>query len=257
MNLVSPKGAFKLWGKRRWLVPGLAGLLLVACLACQADSPPEQQAPAVEVTQGTQPSQPVAGAQPAIQSGQAGVQTSQAVVQPATAASTGSVAPTDSQPQVVIASPHSPEVPSVARTMEQQPAAEAVPAAASQSPSNAEPALAAAVVAQPEPAAEPAQPAAPRPQPGANPANPAEAPAVQPPVQPQPATAQPAPTATSVPPPADTPTPVIAEPLPDVGNRVGNRIPDITLELFGGATVSTSNLVEQGKPTFLFFTATT
>ena len=57
--------------------------------------------------------------------------------------------------------------------------------------------------------------------------------------------------------PTNTPTPVALEPLPDVGNQVGNRVPDITLELFGGATVSTSGLIEQGKPTFLFFTSTT
>ena len=70
-------------------------------------------------------------------------------------------------------------------------------------------------------------------------------------------TAAPAPTSTDAPVPTDTPVPVVAEPLPEVGNKVGNRIPDITLELFGGDTVSTTGLVEQGKPTFLFFTATT
>lgn len=77
-------------------------------------------------------------------------------------------------------------------------------------------------------------------------------------VQPAPtATSAPAPTQAAEPTPTDAPTPVPQEPLPEVGNKVGNRIPDITLELFGGDTVSTAGLVEQGKPTFLFFTATT
>ncbi len=56
---------------------------------------------------------------------------------------------------------------------------------------------------------------------------------------------------------ADTPAPAAAESLPDVGNEVGNRIPDITLDLVGGATVSSVSLIEEGQPTFLFFTSTT
>ena len=43
----------------------------------------------------------------------------------------------------------------------------------------------------------------------------------------------------------------------EVGNQVGNRIPDFTLDLVNGATVSTTGLVEEGSPTFLFFTSTT
>ena len=66
---------------------------------------------------------------------------------------------------------------------------------------------------------------------------------------------EPAPTPAA--PATNTPTPVALEPLPDVGNQVGNLVPDITLELVGGATVSTSGLIEQGRPTFLFFTSTT
>jgi hypothetical protein len=51
--------------------------------------------------------------------------------------------------------------------------------------------------------------------------------------------------------------PVAVDALPDVGNQVGNRIPDFTLDLVGGPTVSSVSLVEEGKATFLFFTSTT
>jgi hypothetical protein len=73
---------------------------------------------------------------------------------------------------------------------------------------------------------------------------------------PQP-TGAPAPTAVEVPAATEAPAPVVQEPLPPVGNKVGNRIPDVSLELFDGTTVSTASLAEQGKPTFLFFFATT
>jgi len=57
--------------------------------------------------------------------------------------------------------------------------------------------------------------------------------------------------------PHATEVPVVNEPMAEVGNQVGNRIPDFALDLVGGATVSTVNLVEESKPTFLFFTSTT
>ncbi len=57
--------------------------------------------------------------------------------------------------------------------------------------------------------------------------------------------------------PHATEAPVVKEPLAEVGNQVGNRIPDFTLDLVGGATVSTAKLIEEGKPAFLFFTSTT
>ena len=41
-----------------------------------------------------------------------------------------------------------------------------------------------------------------------------------------------------------------------IGSKVGNRIPDITMRLNNGNTVSTAGLVDEGKPTFLFFFAT-
>ena len=67
----------------------------------------------------------------------------------------------------------------------------------------------------------------------------------------------PAPAPTAAPQPTEAPAPVVQEPLPDVGNQVGNRMPDFTLELVGGTTVSVSSLVESGKPAFLFFTSST
>lgn len=41
-----------------------------------------------------------------------------------------------------------------------------------------------------------------------------------------------------------------------IGGNVGNRIPDVDIRLYNGDTVSTSKLVDEGKPTFLYFFAT-
>ncbi len=41
------------------------------------------------------------------------------------------------------------------------------------------------------------------------------------------------------------------------GAQVGRRIPSFTLELFQGRTVTSNELMAEGKPTFLFFWATT
>ena len=38
-----------------------------------------------------------------------------------------------------------------------------------------------------------------------------------------------------------------------VGNRVGSRVPSFTISLLDGGTVSSDELVNQGRPTFLFF----
>lgn len=121
-----------------------------------------------------------------------------------------------------------------------------------------------AVEPQVRPAAETTEPAAPKQGPVV-PAQPTEAvpaqvtePTSEPVAAPQP-TQAPAQQPTAVPPPQPTATPVavVIEPPPEVGNKVGNRVPDIGLELVGGSMVSTSALIEQGKPTFLFFTSTT
>lgn len=42
----------------------------------------------------------------------------------------------------------------------------------------------------------------------------------------------------------------------DVGNQVGYQIPDVTMELVDGTTVTSASQVEQGRPTYLFFWAT-
>ena len=56
---------------------------------------------------------------------------------------------------------------------------------------------------------------------------------------------------------ADVSLPAVGPSLPDVGNKVGYRIPDFTLELVDGEKVSSEALLTEGKPTFLFFFATT
>ncbi len=56
---------------------------------------------------------------------------------------------------------------------------------------------------------------------------------------------------------ADVSLPAVESSLPDAGNKVGYRIPDFTLELVDGETVSLETLLAEGKPTFLFFFATT
>ena len=42
----------------------------------------------------------------------------------------------------------------------------------------------------------------------------------------------------------------------EIGNQVGDRMPDFTLELADGGTVTAAGLVAEGQPTFLFFWAT-
>ena len=56
---------------------------------------------------------------------------------------------------------------------------------------------------------------------------------------------------------ADVSLPAVEPSLPDAGNKVGYRIPDFTLELVDGEKVSSEALLAEGKPTFLFFFATT
>ncbi|CAI8030900.1 hypothetical protein GBAR_LOCUS17535 [Geodia barretti] len=42
----------------------------------------------------------------------------------------------------------------------------------------------------------------------------------------------------------------------DIGNQVGSQIPDFTLTLADGSAVTSAGLVEEGRPTYLFFWAT-
>ncbi len=63
----------------------------------------------------------------------------------------------------------------------------------------------------------------------------------------------PAPTATAVPPtPTAIPTPA---PAVAVGSSVGERVPEFTLSLADGSTVSATSLIQAERPTFLFFFA--
>ena len=55
---------------------------------------------------------------------------------------------------------------------------------------------------------------------------------------------------------ADFPTAAVAV-APAPGHREGDRIPDFTLGLADGATITSAGLVAAERPTFLFFFATT
>ncbi len=44
---------------------------------------------------------------------------------------------------------------------------------------------------------------------------------------------------------------------PEVGHQVGNLVPDFTLALADGSTVTAAQLIGEGRPAFLFFFATT
>ncbi len=99
-------------------------------------------------------------------------------------------------------------------------------------------------------ASEPAPPPAP-PQAAPSPVAAAAAPPAKSPPEPTPV---PPPTATPpTPPPTATPAPAITA---RVGNDVGERVPDFTLTLVSGETVTSADLIESGQPTFLFFAAT-
>ena len=45
-------------------------------------------------------------------------------------------------------------------------------------------------------------------------------------------------------------------PAADVGNKVGYQVPDFTLTLADGTTVTSAELINSEQPTFLFFWAT-
>lgn len=66
----------------------------------------------------------------------------------------------------------------------------------------------------------------------------------------EPAAAEPEPVA-----PVEPAAPAV--PLPEIGHQVGYRIPDFTLELAAGGVVTAADLTAAGRPTFLFFFATT
>lgn len=240
MNQSIPLGAQEVGRLLRPAFQGFAALLLALTLACSSAAPPQEPAAPVGEPKQTQPSQPVSQSQ-----------------SPAEVAQTGQSDTTMTKS----------ETPATAETMSQQPSE---PMAAKQNtaaePQAAEVMTAKAPEPQPEPMAkamdnEPAAVAETTVAPAAQlePLQSKERGVTEPAAvkqAPQP-TAAPDPTAVEVPAATEAPAPVVQEPLPPVGNKVGNLIPDVTLELFGGSTVSTSSLAEQGKPTFLFFFATT
>lgn len=46
------------------------------------------------------------------------------------------------------------------------------------------------------------------------------------------------------------------DPVADIGNQPGYQVPDFTLTLADGSAVTSADLVNSGRPTFLFFWAT-
>ena len=226
---------------------GASALLLALALACgAADQPPEQALQSEPASQAA-PDQPI--------------QRPQAASEPAAEAQAG-------ESMVKSENNGKPET----RVQAETATAKEMPV---DKPAGAEVVVEKALAAQPEPvvmavesqvqpAAETTEPASPQQEPVV-PAQPTEAvpaqvtePTAEPVAAPQPtqATAQ-QPAADPPPQPTATSVAVVIEPSPEVGNKVGNQIPDISLELVGGSLVSTSGLIEQGKPTFLFFTSTT
>ena len=243
MKIPSPGRSARLRLTLRLAALGVSAVLLALALACGAAEQPREPGQQQQPGQASRSSP----AQPVVQS--------QAATGPATNAQTGestaksgtgvSAAPVTAN-QMTTDQPASAEV-AVEKTAEGQPD----PVVKAMEP-------------QSQPAAATTEPAAPRQEP-ASPAQPTETapaqvtePTSEPVAAPQP-TQAPAqqPTAVPAPQPTATPAAVVVEPPPEVGNQVGNRVPDVGLELLGGSMVSTSGLVEQGKPTFLFFTSTT
>ena len=156
-----------------------------------------------------------------------------------------------------VAAPAAVEV-APARSVNQEPAVKAAPANPAQGakPGGQE----AAAEAMPDTAVESAQgqPAAPAEpvEPAAGESSQAAAVAQAEPVAPiapaAPAAAEPEPE-----PVAEVEPAAPAVPLPEIGHQVGYRIPDFTLELAAGGTVTAADLTAAGRPTFLFFFATT
>ena len=226
---------------------GASALLLALVLACGAAEQPQEPATQAEPASQTAPAQPAGQPQAAAESATR-AETSESMVKSENTMRPeirSQVEPATAK-EMPVDQPASAEV-AVEKTAEGQP----------------EPVVK-AMEPQAQPAAATTEPAAPRQEP-ASPAQPTEAepaqvtePTSEPVAAPQP-TQVPAPQPTAVPAPQPTATPVavVVEPTPEVGNKVGNRVPDIGLELVGGSMVSTSGLIEQGKPTFLFFTSTT
>ena len=247
MKRPSPGRPHRLRRPFKLVALGASALLLALVLACGAAEQHQEPATQAEPASQTSPAQPAGQPQAAAESA-TGAETGESMVKSENAMNqeTGPQAEPATAKEMPVEKPASAEV-VVENTAEVQP----------------DPVVK-ALAPQAQPAAATAEPAAPRQEP-ASPAQPTEAepaqvpePTSEPVAAPQP-TQAPAqqPTAVPAPQPTATPVAVVVEPLPEVGNQVGNRVPDIGLELLGGSMVSTSGLIEQGKPTFLFFTSTT
>ena len=251
MQISSPGHTLRLRRPFKLVALGTSALVLAMAVACGAAEQPQEPAPRADQASQSSPAQPATQPQPA--------------AEPAPA--------TGSQPGESMISSEVGMKPSTEVQAQSEPAK----AMTTNQPANAEVAVENTVETQPEPmakamepkdqpAAEATGPAAPQQEPSApaqpmetSPAQVSESPST-PAAAPQPAQApaqQPTATAAPAPQPTATPVAVVVEPPPEVGNQVGNRVPDLGLELVGGSMVSTSGLIEQEKPTFLFFTSTT
>jgi hypothetical protein len=49
---------------------------------------------------------------------------------------------------------------------------------------------------------------------------------------------------------------VPSQELPPIGSQVGNTVPEFTLNLLDGASITSAELMNQDRPSFLFFHAT-
>ena len=246
MRFYASKGAFRLRRSLRLVTLGSTALLVIAALACgTADQPREPSQPSTQASQ-VEPAQPV-------------TEPTTSETAPMEQA-TGERAKAEESIPAVMDSSKGPE-PAMAKEMTAEP--ESAPKTMTEQPAQTQPEPVVKAVAPPaEPSVEiteptPAsheavEPAAPSPNETAGAAAVEVSPQLT--VAPQPAVA---PQPTAVPQATQVPAPVVAEPVPETGNQVGNRVPDFTLDLVGGATISTASLIEEGRPTFLFFTSTT
>ena len=244
MNITSPRRPSQHRQLQRLVMLGISALLLALALACGAAEQPREPVP------------------PPLQAGQSG--TAQSVPQPqetaigratgrqpgeGVASTTNAMKPDSGAPAATKLGREMGAVEPATAGVAAEQAAEVLP----------EPVLK-AIDPQVPAAAEAIEPAVPLQEPvvGAIPTDSAQAQVIEPASQqaadPQ---SRQAPAQQPVAPPALQTAAESPEPLPEVGNQLGNRVPDVGLELVDGSMVSTSHLVEQGKPTFLFFTSTT
>ena len=249
MTIPSPGRPPRLRQPFKGVALGASALLLALALACGAAEQPVEQAPQAGQASQSAPAQPAAQPQaasenaPAQQGSQEMTQDMAKADQPATGESGSQQADPTASREMAVEHPSTEPMAEAKMDQATEPQSELMVKAIDSQPAS-------------EPSTGPTEPMASH-QDSMGDKNeemaaPAAETAPQPAAEPQPA-AKPEP-ATE---PQATEAPAVVEPMAEVGNQVGNRIPDFTLDLVGGATVSTVSLVEEGKPTFLFFTSTT